>query len=105
MYVLYALAVPLFGLSYLLFKKGEKAIGNLTLGVAMFLNPFGFDWVVYGVNCLTNDYWITISIMYMMAGLFFSAFMYLYNINPIEMFLYHAKKMYNHIKLKISKNG
>ena len=105
MYVLYALAVPLFGFSYILFKKGKKAMGNLTLGMAMFLNPLGYDWVVYGINCLTQDYWMTISIMYTMAALFFAAFMYLYNINPIKSFSYHAKKTHNHIKTKITKNG
>jgi hypothetical protein len=105
MYVLYALAVPLFGLSYLFFKKGKKAMGNLTLGIAMFLNPLGYDWVVYGVNCLTHDYWMTMSVMYMMAGSFFIGFMYLYNINPIKAFSYHAKKTHKHIKSKITKNG
>ncbi|MEI8137427.1 MAG: hypothetical protein WCH21_08900 [Bacteroidota bacterium] len=105
MYVLYALAVPFFGFSYILFKKGQKAMGNLTLGMAMFLNPLGYDWVVYGVNYLTHDYWMTMSIMYTMAAFFFAVFMYLYNINLIKAFSHHAKKTHNHIKTKIIKNG
>ena len=80
-------------------------MGNLTLGIAMLLNPLGYDWVVYGVNCLTHDYWMTMSVMYMMAGSFFIGFMYLYNINPIKAFSYHAKKTHKHIKSKITKNG
>ena len=66
-------------------------MGNLTLGIAMFLNPFGYDWVVYGVNCLTHDYWMTMSVMYMMAGSFFIGFMYLYNkkSEPIDERIYY----------------
>ena len=83
-------------------------MGNLTLGMAMFLNPLGYDWVVYGVNYLTHDYWMTMSIMYTMAAFFFAVFMYLYNINPMIAFRYHSIKTRNHIKRKIKlkiKNG
>lgn len=71
----------------------------------MFLNPFGYDWVVYGVNYLTHDYWMTMAFMYMAAGTFFVLFMYLYNINPIKMFSYHVKRTHEHIKTKFGKHG
>jgi hypothetical protein len=102
MYVLYASAALFFGFSYLSFKIGKKAIGNLLLTLALFLNPLGYDIVVYGITQLTNDYWMTMSVMYMLAGSFFALFMYLYDINPIKAFSYHAKKTHN--KLKKNKN-
>jgi hypothetical protein len=80
-------------------------MGNAFVTLALFLNPFGYDWVVYGINTLTNDYWMTMSIMYAMAGSFFAMFMYLYNINPIKAFSYHAKETHKHIKTNIKKNG
>jgi hypothetical protein len=83
MYALYASALLFFGFSYTAFKLGKRAIGNIFLTLAMFLNPFGYDLVVYGITMLTHDYWMTMSIMYMLAGMFFGGFLYLSNINPI----------------------
>ena len=71
--------------------------------IALFLNPFGYDWVVYGINNLTHNYWMTMSIMYMLAGTFFAAFMFLYNINPIKAFSYHVKETHNKLKSKLKK--
>ena len=84
MVVLYFLGGLFFGLSYLLFKLGKRTLGNVAISIALFLNPFGFDLVVYGINQLTNEYWITMGIMYVLAGTFFGLFMYLYRINPIK---------------------
>ena len=98
MYVLYALALLFFGLSYTAFKLSKKAIGNGLLTLAMFLNPFGYDLVVYEITLLTHDYWMTMSIMYMMAGIFFGCFLYLYRLNPITL-------VNNKLKLKFKKNG
>lgn len=83
MYALYASALLFFGFSYTAFKLGKRAIGNTFLTLAMFLNPFGYDLVVYGITMLTHDYWMTMSIMYMLAGTFFGGFLYLSNINLI----------------------
>lgn len=101
MYALYASAALFFGFSYLAFKVGKKAIGNTFLTLALFLNPLGYDLVVYLISMLTHDYWMTMSIMYMLAASFFGLFMYLYNINPIKAFAYHAKKTRNKLKTKI----
>lgn len=98
MYVLYAFAALFFGFSYIVFKIGKKALGNVLLTLALFLNPLGYDIVVYGITQLTNDYWMTMSVMYMLAGTFFALFMYLYNINPIKAFAYHAKETHNKLK-------
>lgn len=98
MYVLYASALLFFGFSYAAFKIGKRAIGNTFLTLAMFLNPFGYDLVVYGITLLTHDYWMTMSIMYMLAGSFFGGFLYLSNINPV-------KVVNNKIKSKFNKDG
>ncbi len=60
--------------------------------VGLFLNPLGYDFVVFGINKLTNDYWITMSIMYIMATLFFIGFMVFYKINPIKIINIKTKK-------------
>jgi len=84
MYVLYACALLFFGLSYLSFKKLKRSLGNVFLTLALFFNPLGYDIIVYYINMLTKDYWMTMSIMYTLAGIFFGLFMYLDNINPIK---------------------
>lgn len=107
MYTLYSSAVLFFGFSYLAFKVGKKSIGNMFITLAMFLNPLGYDVVVYCISLLTHDYWMTMSIMYMLAASFFGMFLYLYNINPITAFKYHATETHNKIKTKtkIKNNG
>ena len=102
-YALYASAALLFGFSYLSFKRGKKTLGNWLLTLALFLNPLGYDLVVYAISTLTHDYWMTMSIMYALAGVFFMLFMYLYNINPIKAFKYHAVNTHNKIKNKRTK--
>jgi membrane-bound metal-dependent hydrolase YbcI (DUF457 family) len=104
MHVLYGLAFLSFLLSYVFFKIGKQAIGNLLITLALFLNPLGYDIVVYGIMQLTNDYWMTMSIMYALAGTFFGIFMYLYRINVVELFKYHAKETHTKITNKIKKN-
>ena len=103
MYALYASAALFFGFSYLSFKNGKKMLGNWFLTLALFLNPLGYDLVVYAISMLTHDYWMTMSIMYALAGVFFGMFVYLYNINPIKVFKYHAVNTHNKVKKKISK--
>jgi hypothetical protein len=98
MYVLYASALLFFGFSYISFKASKKAIGNTFLAMAMFLNPFGYDLVVYGLTLLTHDYWTTMLIMYLLAGSFFGMFLYLYKINPII-------AVNNKLKTNLNKNG
>lgn len=103
MYTLYAFAVLFFGFSYLSFKLSKKALGNAFLTFALFLNPLGYDVIVYCITKLTNDYWMTMSIMYALAGIFFGLFMYLYNINPLKAFKYHAINTHNKLKKNIKK--
>lgn len=105
MFVLYGFAAFFFGLSYLYFRRLKRKTANFFLSLALFINPLGYDFVVYWVNTLTNDYWMTMSIMYATAGMFFVGFMYLYNINPIKAFSYHTKKAHNNIKTKLRQNG
>ncbi len=90
MYILYGLAFVSFLFSHLFFKLKKTNWGNIFITIALFLNPFGYDIVVYAITLVTKSYWLTMSIMYMMAFAFFGLFMYLYNINPITAFKYHA---------------
>jgi hypothetical protein len=103
MYVLYAFALLFFGLSYLSFKKLKRGLGNIFLTLGLFFNPLGYDVIVYYINMLTKDYWMTMSIMYMLAGIFFGLFMYFDNINPIKFISDNTKKTTKLIKNKISR--
>lgn len=60
--------------------------------VGLFLNPLGYDWVVYGINQLTQDYWYTMSIMYFLATVFFGLFIYLSKINVYRILKYSTIK-------------
>ena len=100
MCVLYVFAFLSFILSFVFFKLKKQKWGNILLTIALFLNPFGYDMVVYGINSLTKDYWLTMSIMYALAMLFFGLFMYFYNINPIEAFKYHTVNIKQKLKIK-----
>jgi len=101
MYVLYSLAFLSFSLSYLFFKTGKRKIGNVLITLALFLNPLGYDLVVYGIMTITKSYWLTTIIMYGMTILFFGLFMYFENIKIIR----HIKDTHIKIKNKFSKNG
>ena len=93
MYLLYAFGVLSFGLSYLYFKKKKKHLTHIFLTIGLFLNPFGYDLVVYGINSLTHEYWLTMGIMYGLAISFFLLFAYCYKINPIKAFTYNLKRL------------
>lgn len=98
MYVLYSLAFLSLSLSYLLFKIGKRKIGNLLITLALFLNPLGYDLVVYGIMGLTNSYWVTMTIMYGMTTLFFSMFLYLDDTQLIKNVKHHTLKTQRKIK-------
>lgn len=98
MYVLYLLAFLSFSLSYFLFKLGKRKIGNLLITLALFLNPLGYDLVVYGIMCLTKSYWFTMTIMYSLTTFFFLMFIYLNDIKIIQHIKHHTKQTHNKIK-------
>jgi len=78
----------------------RKNLGTMCLVIASFLNPFGYDLLVYKLTQLTKDYWTTMHILYVSAALFFILFFLLYKINPINEFAYRAKKITKNIKIK-----
>lgn len=80
----------------------QKKLGTMCLVVATFLNPFGYDLLVYKLTQLTKDYWITMHILYAAAALFFILFFLFYKINPITEVRSRTKKITKHIK-KIKK--
>jgi putative effector of murein hydrolase LrgA (UPF0299 family) len=74
--ILYVISALLFGLSYISFKKFNYKLGNLLLTIALFFNPFGYDIIVDYINGMTNDYWTTIFIMYILAAFFFLVYLF-----------------------------
>jgi len=102
MHILYVSAALFFGVSYISFKLGKKILANVTMTMALFLNPFGYDLIVFFINEMTHSYWVTMSVMYLMSGLFFSGFMFFYNINLINVL---KNNIYQYIKKKLIKNG
>ena len=105
MYVLYSLAFLSFFLSYLFFKVGKRKIGNILITLALFLNPLGYDLVVYGIMLLTKSYWLTMTMMYAMATFFFGMFVYLDDIKVVQNIKHHTRETHKKIKTKLSKNG
>ncbi len=103
MYVLYSLAFLSFSLSYLFFKSGKRKIGNLLITLALFLNPLGYDLVVYGIMLLTKSYWLTMTIMYAMASFFFALFFYLDDVKVVHSIKHHTRETHRKIKNKIYK--
>ena len=103
MYVLYGLAFLSLSLSYLFFKLNKRIVGNILVTLGLFLNPLGYDWVVYGINQLTNNYWLTMSIMYFLATMFFGLFAYFSDINPYRILKYNTIKTKKKLTTKISK--
>lgn len=101
MFVLYLFAGLSFGLSYIFFKIGKNKIANWLVTIALFLNPFGYDLVVYWITLITHDYWMTISFMYVLTGIFFMLFLYFYRVNPIKMILDQTNKTKIKIKQKL----
>ena len=92
MYVLYGLALLALSLSYYFFKTNKRSVGNMLVTIGLFLNPLGYDWVVYGINQLTQNYWYTMSIMYFLATVFFGLFIYLSKINIYRILKYSTIK-------------
>jgi hypothetical protein len=84
-------------------EETRKRIGTLCLVIATFLNPFGYDILVYRLTLLTKDYWVTMHILYALAGLFFILFFVFSRINPITDIRIKSKEITN--KIKKPKNG
>ena len=103
MLVLYGCAFLLFILSLVSFRLKKQNFGNMLVTIALFLNPLGYDFVVYTINSCTNDYWMTMCVMYTLTAIFFSLFMYCYRINPVESLKYHSAKTRDSIKTKIKR--
>ena len=102
-YVLYGLAFLSLSLSYLFFKLNKRTVGNILVTLGLFLNPLGYDWVVYGINQLTNDYWLTMSIMYFLATMFFGLLAYFSDIKLFRIIKYNTIKTKKKLTTKISR--
>lgn len=101
MYVLYSLAFLSFCLAYPFFRYGKRLIGNLLITLALFLNPLGYDIIVYGITLLTKSYWITMSIMYALAVIFFGLFVHLSDMDLKKKLRVNTKIIIRNIKNKL----
>lgn len=100
MYILYLLALVLFCLSYPFFRYGKVAIGNILMAIALFLNPFGYDIIVYGITTITKSYWLTMSIMYSLTIMFFGLFIYFNDVKLIKNIRVNTKIVFRNYKFK-----
>ena len=103
MYLLYGLALLSFLLSYFLFKSGKRILGNFFITLALFLNPLGYDLVVYGIMQITGSYWYTMSIMYGLTILFFGLFFHLDNTKIVSHVKNKSMILHNKVKSLITK--
>jgi hypothetical protein len=83
-------------------NETRKKLGTASLVIASFLNPFGYDLLVFKLTQLTNSYWHTMYILYFFTALFFTLFFILYRINPAVYLFNKVKSIITSIKLKIN---
>ncbi len=62
----------------------RKKLGTFCLYIFMFLNPFGYDLLLFKLTQLVGSYWGAIHILYVLAFVFFCLFFYLCKVNPIR---------------------
>ena len=105
MYVLYGLAFLLLSSSYFFFKYEKRTIGNVLVTLGLFLNPLGYDWIVYGILQVIGDYWLTMCVMYGLAITFFGLYIYFSDIPFIRLIKHHSKKIKHKLNRKIKING
>lgn len=72
----------------------RRKIATISLVLAMFFNPLGFDALFKLVMNLTGSYWITDLIFYLTSALFLGLYFFLINLNPVT-----------HIKTKVKNYG
>lgn len=65
-------------------KSTRERLATLSLVVATFLNPLGFDAVQLSMIRLTGSYWRANFCMYFLALSFFGLYFYLSRSNPLS---------------------
>lgn len=78
----------------------KRQMGTLSLMMAMFLNPLGFDAAFYMVMQLTGSYGITTGIFYLASALFFTLSCVLLNLNPFTLTRDFLKRIFTFKKKK-----
>ena len=64
-------------------KEINKKRATLCIYLGLFFNPFGFDIIFKTILDLTNSYWITTGIFYLVAGFWFGLSFYYSRVNPL----------------------
>ncbi len=73
-------------------RINREKLATISLILAMFFNPLGFDALFKVVMTLTGSYWTTDIIFYLISLSFLGLYFFLQGINPVK-----------HIKDKLSK--
>ena len=79
-------------------KEKNQKMATLCLMLGMFFNPFGYDILVKLILDLTNSYWTTMGIFYLVAGLFFGLSFYYSKINPLVVIKEWVSDLFKKVK-------
>lgn len=79
-------------------KEKNQKMATLCLMLGMFFNPFGYDILVKLILDLTNSYWTTMGIFYLVAGLFFGLSFYYSRINPLVVMKEWVSDLFRKVK-------
>lgn len=74
------------------------------MAIALFLNPFGYDIIVYGITIITKNYWVTMSIMYSLAVVFFGLFLYFSDVKLVKKIRVNTKIIFRNYKFNLRKD-
>jgi len=85
-------------------ERNRKSAGLICAIVASFLNPFGYDILVYKLTQLTGNYWTTMHILYVFAALFFTLSFIFYRVNPIKLLKSRVQKIRIYLKTRNEKD-
>lgn len=72
----------------------REKISTISLMLALFFNPFGFDFVTALILALTNSYIITSGILYLFAGVLFGLSIFHYKKNKKLSLIFMAIGMF-----------
>jgi hypothetical protein len=65
-------------------KKEKLATVFLMLGT--FFNPLGYDALLKALLDLTGNYWLSISVFYLVSACFFTLYFIFSKTNPLDLF-------------------
>ena len=74
-------------------------MAKLSLFFCLFFNPCGYDAIFKMVLDATGDYWTTVRVFYLVAGLFLGLHFYFSKVNPFVSIYKCTKNLLKKIKI------